>query len=239
MCLLPGTAAVDPTNPAGAARVILGSLASTSSIVATLAKPATRLIQQLGLDGRLTVGLVGRLEPVKNPLLAASVIERCRAAGVSLSVLVVGGGVLKEEVTRSLNALQGPQVDVRFLAETPYVSAALAAIDVLLLTSESEGLPCVILEAMALSKVVIATDVGGIPEAIDDGRNGILCRRGDVEALAAALIDVSRNQPARALLGAAARRTVETRFSIAADLERRSTFYERALSLAVETPEIS
>lgn len=102
------------------------------------------------------------------------------------------------------------------------VPALLASADLLVLPSWVEGLPLVVLEAMAAARPVVATSVGGVPELVADGETGLLVPPRDPEALAraveAALADGSR-------LGAAGRRRVEQRFSFARMIDRMLAIY--------------
>ena len=88
-----------------------------------------------------------------------------------------------------------------------------AAADVLALPSWTEGLPLVVLEAMALGRPVVATTVGGTPELVSDGETGLLVPPRDVEALTAALKRVLDDGDLRRRLGEAGKRRVAERFS--------------------------
>jgi len=95
------------------------------------------------------------------------------------------------------------------------------------LPSYAEGMPMALLEAMSWGLPVIATPVGGVPQVLEDGMNGLLVAPGDIDALAAALARLVAEPALRDSLGAAARRTIETRFSLDAALERLGEIYRR------------
>ena len=97
--------------------------------------------------------------------------------------------------------------------------------DVVVLPSSIEGLPVVLLEAMARARPVVATPVGGTPELVDD-ETGVLVEPGDAGALAAALDALLRDPDRRRRLGAAARRRVEERFSAEAMTRRVLEIYD-------------
>lgn len=127
--------------------------------------------------------------------------------------LLVGDGPLRAQVEAQLKALElrdvvylpGLQEDVR-----PYLSA----IDVYLMSSVFEGLPVALLEAMSMGCTPVCTSVGGIPEVIQTGQNGLLAEAGKPAELADRVLELL-GQPERLRgLGAAARRTVEQRFSM-------------------------
>jgi glycosyltransferase involved in cell wall biosynthesis len=107
------------------------------------------------------------------------------------------------------------------------VERHLATADALVLPSAMEGLPYVILEAMASSLPVVAGDVYGIPEVVVDGETGFLVPPEDAPALAQALTRVIESAPLRARLGTNARRRFEERFTLERQVEAMSTIYER------------
>lgn len=103
---------------------------------------------------------------------------------------------------------------VRFLGERGDVPAIYAQAQVGLLVSRQEGFPLVVLEAMRAGLPVIASNVGGTREAVEDGVTGVLVGRGDRAALAAAMSGLAGDPAARARLGAAGRAAFEERFSV-------------------------
>jgi len=135
--------------------------------------------------------------------------------------LIVGDGPLRAEIEEQAGRL-GLAQRIVFAGLLDDVGPLLAAIDVYLMTSEFEGLPLALLEAMAAGRAVVVTAVGGIPEAVTDGETGVVRRFGDVEGLAGAVADLLADPERRAALGAAARRRVAESFGIermAAELE--------------------
>jgi glycosyltransferase involved in cell wall biosynthesis len=116
--------------------------------------------------------------------------------------------------------LPGWQADVR-----PYFEA----MDAFALSSLREGLPNVLLEAMALEVPVVSTRVAGVPRLLQDGRNGFLVDAGDLEGLTTALGGLLRNADLRALFRDAGRRTVETRYSFATRMQRLNRIYDELL----------
>jgi glycosyltransferase involved in cell wall biosynthesis len=102
--------------------------------------------------------------------------------------------------------------------------------DAFALSSRREGLPNVLLEAMALEVPVVATRVNGVPRLIQDGRNGLLVEPGDADALATALFALIRNPGLRDLFRAAGRRTVEGRFSFPARMQKLKQIYDDLLA---------
>ena len=93
------------------------------------------------------------------------------------------------------------------------------------LPSHQEGVPMALLEAMACSVPVLTTPVGGIPEVVENDRNGILVTPGDVDAIEAALARLLESSAERERLGAAARATIAERFSLDSTIERLAALY--------------
>jgi glycosyltransferase involved in cell wall biosynthesis len=95
------------------------------------------------------------------------------------------------------------------------------------LPSYAEGMPMALLEAMSWGLPVVATPVGGVPQVIEHGVNGLLVAPGDIDGLAAALARLFDEPALRDSLGAAARRTIAARFSVETALARLGELYRR------------
>ena len=113
-----------------------------------------------------------------------------------------------------------------FLGALPDVRPLLAAVDIVVLPSRTEGMSNALLEAMAMARAVVATAVGGTPEVVSDGRNGRLVPAGSPEALASAILDLVRDPAAVLRLGTLARRHVAERFDVARMVARHQALYE-------------
>ena len=150
------------------------------------------------------VGWAGRLERRKDlPTLFAAVGS---LAGWRL--VVAGDGPQRAEVAAWADAA-GLAGRLTLLGELIDVRPFLDAIDVFAMASSEEGLPLALVEAMAMGRPVVATAVGGVPELISDGHDGLLVERGDAAGLARAIVAAA----AAPELGAQARNTVRTRFT--------------------------
>jgi glycosyltransferase involved in cell wall biosynthesis len=125
---------------------------------------------------------------------------------------IVGGGSMQQELTRRVEEERLTDA-VTFRGHQDDVAARLDAADLFVLPSRSEAFPNAVLEAMASSLPVVASDAGGIPEVIEDGRNGRLAPPGDPVALADRICDLISDPATAARLGAAARHDVCTRYS--------------------------
>ena len=147
---------------------------------------------------------------------------------------LVGDGPLLP-ACRALAASLGIAGRVRFSGYLPDVAQTLAGAHVFALSSRSEALPRSVLEAMRAGLPVVASDVGGLPELIDSGRNGLLVPPGADAAFSAALAGLIADAPRRSQMGLAARLTYETRFRLERMIEETAAVYEKALSGAMLT----
>ncbi|HEX2302632.1 MAG TPA: glycosyltransferase family 4 protein [Gaiella sp.] len=159
----------------------------------------------LGIDGA-TLGAAGRLTVQK--ALGDALAAVARVDGVEL--LVLGDGPERRSLERRADEL-GIAARVRFLGAGTRedVVTMFRAVDAALLTSAWENLPHTVLEALAAGTPVIATAVGGVPEVVLDGENGLLVPAGDVDAIASAIERIVRDDELRASLAARAPVSVE------------------------------
>jgi glycosyltransferase involved in cell wall biosynthesis len=119
--------------------------------------------------------------------------------------------------------------DVVLLGERSDTAELMRAADLLVLPSREEGLSNVLLEAMAAALPVVASDAGGSPELVADGRSGLLFPNGDVEALGDALTRLLTEPVLRAQMGSAARTRIEREFAIDTLVQRSLDRYDRCL----------
>ena len=186
--------------------------------------------RSLGFDaGRRLVAQVGRLEPQKDYPTFLAAAARVVAVVPDVEVVVAGEGALRPEL-EALASRLGLAGRVRFLGLRHDVPALLGGVDVLALTSLYEGLPNVVIEAMAAGAVAVATDVGGCRELIMPGETGVLVAPGDVEAVAAAILQVLRSEELARRMASAARRRVESEFTVEAMVGKTMAVYDGCLS---------
>jgi glycosyltransferase involved in cell wall biosynthesis len=121
----------------------------------------------------------------------------------------------------------GLEERVRFLGIRQDIPSILRAAKVFVLTSRSEGAPLTLLEAMAVGLPVVVTAVGGMPEIVRDGVDGILAQRGDANAIASALIRLLENPAAASAMGAAAAQRIREHYTIDRAVERYYRLYAR------------
>lgn len=174
------------------------------------------------------VGTVGRLHVQKGQiylLQAAALIHR---AYPQVRFRIIGDGPLRETLATQSRAL-GVDGIVEFLGARNDVPAQLLQFDLFILPSLWEGLPYVLLEAMAAGLPIVTTDVDGVREMITDGREGIVVPSRNAHALAAAVIDLMGNSARRADLGVKGAQVVKERFSLDAMIEQIMKVYSRAM----------
>ena len=185
------------------------------------------LPDEYGMEpGSQIVGVVARLEPEKGHPTLLEAWPLVLRAVPDAYLLIVGEGSRRE-------ALEAQTRDLRiahrvvFTGRRDDVPSVTAALDVAVLPSYREAQGLSILEALALSRPVVASNVGGIPEMITDAVNGILVPPHDPDALAAAIIRLLRDHPFADTLGRAGHDMVHERFCIDLMVESVQAIYEK------------
>jgi glycosyltransferase involved in cell wall biosynthesis len=178
-----------------------------------------------------TLAVVGALEDRKGHDVLLDALARRDVR--HLAVLVAGGGT-REAALRARAASLGLAATVRFLGRVDDVAPVLAAADVLVMPSRHEGLGVAALEAMAAGLPVIASRVGGLPEAVVDGATGLLVPPGDAAALGAAIARLAEDRGLAGRLGAAGAARVAARFTLAAMAEGTLAVYRRLAAARAE-----
>jgi glycosyltransferase involved in cell wall biosynthesis len=175
----------------------------------TVDRAAVRASLGLG-DGDFAVLCVANLRPEKGGAAFVEAVARARSEGAGrLRGLIAGDGPERERLER----LAGEAGGVRLLGSRGDVPDLMAACDAVALLSEAEALPMSILEAMALGRSVVTSDVGGAPEAVSDGETGIVVPPGDTAAAAAALTRLAADPEKARAMGEAGRARQRARFS--------------------------
>jgi glycosyltransferase involved in cell wall biosynthesis len=188
--------------------------------------PAVRTA--LGLrQADVVIAGVGRLERQKrfDLLMQAFADARRRTAGVPLRLVIVGEGSERQRLEEDCARL-GLGDDCRFLGQRSDVAWLHCGFDLLVQSSDYEGTPNAVLEAMALETPVIATDVGGTAELIKSGVHGRIVPAGDARALADAIFEAVSNPSSLAPLARAARARVEQELSFRARMRAIERWYD-------------
>lgn len=184
---------------------------------------------QLGVPaGRLLLGAVGRLSAEKGFDLLIQAVDRLIREGVNVELVIAGEGGHEAEL-RALISRLGRQDRIRLLGYRSDTTEIYQALDVFALSSLREGLPNVVLEAMAFEVPVVATQVAGVPRVVQHRENGLLVNPGSVEELAAALAQVVADGALRRRLGQAARKTVEMKYNFRTRMHKIKVLYDELL----------
>jgi glycosyltransferase involved in cell wall biosynthesis len=191
--------------------------------------PAAEAKQRLGLDPqRLVLGAVGRLSREKGFDLLLRAFHDLLRTGADAELLLAGDGAERASLA-ALAAELGIADRVHLLGYRADTMALYEAMDLFVLSSLREGLPNVLLEAMALEVPAVATRICGVPRLVEDGINGILIDPNSVESLTEAFRRLADDPATRTQLGRAGRATVETRFSFARRMAKIKALYDTLL----------
>jgi len=172
-----------------------------------------RIRETLGIpEGARVIGMVGRMHPVKGHSTMLRMLPRIVQSCPDVMLLLVGDGPERAACEVLVGTL-GLQRNVSFLGQRSDVSAVLAACDLTVVPSVSEGLSLAAIESLAMAKPVVAFDVGGVGEVIDDRETGRLVPAGDCDAFIGAVLSLLLNEPERRAYGVRAWSAVE-RFGI-------------------------
>jgi glycosyltransferase involved in cell wall biosynthesis len=184
---------------------------------------------ELGIpDDGFLIGWLGRMTEIKrvDDLLAAC--SQLRAKGVDAYLALVGDGPLRDELKGKAEAL-GIADRTRFVGFRESVGELYAAFDVVALTSANEGTPVTVIEALACGLPVVATDVGGVSDVVQDGRSGFLVPAHDVTAVAERLEQLAGDPKLRSVMGEAGRAFVVPRYSVPRLVEDIDRLYRALL----------
>lgn len=170
--------------------------------------------EELGIPGFCKViGTVGRLTKVKGHIFFLQSAKIVKEKMKDTKFLVVGGGSILQELKDYSSQLDITK-DVIFTGAREDIPELLSVMDIFVLPSISEGLSVTILEAMAETKPVVASSVGGIPEIIQDGINGFLVPSRSPEALAEKILFLLKNEEIACKIAKNGKETVGSRFTL-------------------------
>jgi len=175
------------------------------------------------------VGAVSRLAWKKGIRHLLEATPRILEAVPDAHVVIAGDGPLRSELEAQAAAL-GVRDRVLFLGSRPDTIALMAAFDVFVLPSVVEGMSNALLEAMAVGRPVVATDVGGNPEVVVDGETGLIVPPNDPHQLAASIQKLLEAPELAAEMGAAGRQRVIERYQIDVMTRRIEELYDTLLA---------
>jgi glycosyltransferase involved in cell wall biosynthesis len=191
-------------------------------------QPCCTLHDEYGIpEDAPIVGVVARLEAEKGHRTLVDAWPEVLAAVPNAWLLIVGEGSERDSLEAEAASL-GVSERVVFTGRREDVPAVTAALDVSVLPSYREAQGLSVLEAMALSRPVVASNVGGIPEMIEDGVTGLLVPPNDCDALAAALIKLLTNHPYADMIARRGHDLVHERFCIELMVNSIESIYDEA-----------
>jgi len=177
-----------------------------------------------------TILCVGRLVSTKGQRILIEAVSRLAHEGRNLHLVLVGDGPDRTDLER-LVAVKGLAATVELTGSInqDHIQQYYRDADVFALASFAEGIPVVLMEAMAMQIPCVSTRINGIPELIDDGINGLLVAPSDVDGLAAALARLMDSPDLRAKLGVAARERVHEQYELAKSADHLAEIFRRRL----------
>lgn len=193
------------------------------------------LRSELGIGSdEVVIGFIGRLEEQKGVTYLLHAVAEMKEYPGMLKIVIVGEGTLKQRLQDEAARLG--LSNVLFLGYRRNTPRLLRMFDVFVLPSLFEGLPVVLIEAMAAGCAVVATRIGGVEEVVAHGVNGLLVEAGNSTSLASALRELIVSPVQRKRLSAQARKTVEREFSAGLMIERTEKVYRSLVSHLFEEP---
>jgi len=177
---------------------------------------------------RLVIGAMGRLSEEKGFDLLIRAVSRI-SHEKKVELWIAGEGGQRAALQRLIDEL-GQSERIKLLGHVDDTRPFYEALDVFALSSIREGLPNVLLEAMALEVPVVATRIAGIPSLVQDSDNGLLVEPGSVDALQAALSRMLTDDLLRRQFAAAGRRTIENSFSFERRMQKIVAIYDALLT---------
>lgn len=187
----------------------------------------TTLRAKLGLDtNRKYVACVARFHPIKDHTSMLQGFAQLARQRSDVDLLLIGDGPRRAELQSLVQEL-GIQDRVQFLGVRSDVADLLQAVDVFALTSLCEAASLTLLEAMAAGLPVVVTDVGGNPEIVRQGKEGLLVPRQDATAIGTALARILSDSNLASRMGLAGKQRVKETYTLERTIERYHQLYQR------------
>ena len=176
-------------------------------------------------DGDFVAGYIGRLSVEKGVDNILKALAALKNEGIPVKAMILGDGPLRRDLEEMASRLNIAEL-VLFLGFRQEPAAYLEAMDLFILPSLTEGTPMALLEAMSAGVPVIASSVGGIPDIVKDGENGLLIRSGDFTGLSKAIERLLREPALRSLLASKASSLIERRYGMERWILRLDSIYQ-------------
>ena len=203
-------------------RVIYSTIeASTLSFQANRAK----VKKNIGLkDNTIIIGCIARLHPEKGVQYIPAIGQKLKRRIPHRKLLIIGDGPLRKRLENQIADL-GLSENILFLGWREDVGDLLSIMDVFFLPSQEESFPRAVLEALTMGRPVVATDVGGVGEIIQDRIHGLLVPPRNPDALAQAILRMLENRKEAREMASRGRRRVETHFPLNRMLKKTEGLY--------------
>jgi glycosyltransferase involved in cell wall biosynthesis len=183
---------------------------------------------------RFVVGWFGRMTAVKRTEDLLDALAALRERGIDALLLLVGDGTDRERLEQLAHG-RGLAKSCLFAGYQEDVAPWYAVCDAVVLTSANEGTPVTIIEALAAGRPVVATNVGGVRDVVDEGVSGFLVRSGDTHAIAERLEMLARDPERRSAMGEAGRTRVLERYAVSRLVDDVDALYRDLLATTSET----
>jgi glycosyltransferase involved in cell wall biosynthesis len=176
-------------------------------------------------DDHVLFVCVARFAEQKNHALLLDAFAKRPAANPNAHLVLVGDGPLREQLQAQAKSL-GLAERIHFMGVRTDIPEILKAMDVFVLSSDWEGNPLSVMEAMAAGLPIISTAVGGVPGLLSNGKEGLLEERGDAAGLANSMAFLLESPDARRAMGAAAAQRAKAHFDVSAMVQQYEQLYE-------------
>ncbi len=174
---------------------------------------------------------VARFSPQKNHALLLNAFARGPASDPNAHLVLVGEGILQKSLETQAKSL-GIHRQAHFLGLRTEIPDVLGAMDVFVLSSDYEGNPLSVMEAMAAGLPIVSTAAGGVPNLLENGKEGLIVPPGDVDGLSSAMTFLLGNRELRQFLGGAAARRAKEKFDVSKMVQAYEELYESLVNQA-------
>jgi len=172
------------------------------------------------------LGIIGRLDPVKDHKTLFNAVQYLKQKNKNVKLYVIGDGPERNNLADYVHQMH-LEDDIVFLGAKKDIAKQLEQLDVFILSSIAEGIPVTLIEAMSCALPTVTTDVGGIPEVVQNNKTGLLVPPKQAEQMADALLNYIDNPDLRLKHGQAGRKRIIEHFSLDAMVEKYTSEYEK------------
>lgn len=178
-------------------RVIRNAIQPDENPILPREQAREHLLKGRAPAGNIWIGSIGELTANKNMMVALSAVARARAINPNIFYVVIGEGEERESLERHAHNL-GMTGSVHFAGYIQNAARLLAAFDIFFMPSLKEGSPYALLEAAHAVLPIVASSTGGIPEMVENGKSGIICRSSDIDCFAKEIAALAGDEKKRA-----------------------------------------